>query len=280
MEMESDQCDIIDRALMHINTFLTEHKISRVEYDKTNCNEDSKVVTESLLRLSECLSTLAAEQKKKEEALRKVDSAVVQITASNQQLNERIRAFMSHAQNVVDEQNVKEFCDVGSASTNAGCARTNACYKPRSFHSSHMQVSKAKNTEGPQLRITSQGLWREPTTNKPIPRKPQTLNIPQPVAERLENLESHLQVDSGQSSDIYGRLKNLENRVLAIEGASPEYFVGAKQDSTTVSENMLARHGKTDQRDFTLQEIDDRIRMLKQELCNKKRKLDEGLSLI
>lgn len=280
--MESNKSNLLHKAVLHINEFLGKHNITKIKYEDTKSDKISDSVVDSVSHLSECLSNLAAEQKKIESS-RKIDASIVQITATNEQLNERIRAFMSHAQNVVDEQNIKEFCDSQSTSTNAGCARTDACYKSRGSNSTHMQVSKAINAEGPQLRISSQGLWREPTTNKPIARKPQSSKVPQPIAERLYNIESHLKTEHVDSSDVYGRLKNLENRILAIEGTSPEYFIGSKQDHKIVTNSSILAESqsvKLDHRDYSLQEIDDRIRMLKQELSSKKRKLDEGLTFI
>lgn len=64
-------------------------------------------------------------------------------------------------------------------------------------------------------------------------------------------------------------MKDIENRVLQLEGSSPEYFVNPEELSKATYNN----HQK-DQRDFNLQDIDDRIRHLKQELATKKRRLE------
>lgn len=46
------------------------------------------------------------------------------------------------------------------------------------------------------------------------------------VEERLHNLESHLRLTPGGPvpRDIYTRLRAVEDRVLYLEGVSPEYF--------------------------------------------------------
>lgn len=48
------------------------------------------------------------------------------------------------------------------------------------------------------------------------------------VEERIANLEGHLKIVHGAPvpKDVYTRIKQLEDRVLYLEGLSPEYFTG------------------------------------------------------
>jgi MAP3K12-binding inhibitory protein 1 len=48
------------------------------------------------------------------------------------------------------------------------------------------------------------------------------------VDERLENIEKHMKLFEGGEKpvpkDIYARLKTIEEKILFLEGVSPEYF--------------------------------------------------------
>lgn len=44
------------------------------------------------------------------------------------------------------------------------------------------------------------------------------------LEERLNNAECHLKMHGPMPRDIYSRLKQIENRILHLEGLSPEYF--------------------------------------------------------
>lgn len=276
--MDSSSSNLLSEVMFCMNKFLKQNGIPEVDFECSTAMSAETV--QNTKQLVSDLNALLASQESEEEKQRekqKLDPLVVQITASKEQLSKRISAFMLHAQNAVNEQNVKEFCHAESPAS--GCARTDARYKPRASHSSHMQVKKAANAEGPQLQITSQGMWKSTMrTGAPHRLVPQTL--PQPINERLVNLESHLNSNDGpsRSSDIYARLKNLEDRLLLIEGTSPEYL--ARDPRSKAEQPASSNAGQGDPGNFTLQEIDDRIRHLKHELQSKKRKLDEGMSLV
>jgi len=50
------------------------------------------------------------------------------------------------------------------------------------------------------------------------------------IDERLENIEKHLRMEDPSekpvAKDIYARLKAVEDKILFLEGVSPEYFSG------------------------------------------------------
>jgi hypothetical protein len=47
---------------------------------------------------------------------------------------------------------------------------------------------------------------------------------PMGLEERLSNAERHLKLHGPVPKDIYSRLKQIEDRILHLEGLSPEYF--------------------------------------------------------
>ena len=69
------------------------------------------------------------------------------------------------------------------------------------------------------------------------PKNAKSSVIPFGLEERVINLEEHLKLRPVQK-ELYLRLKDIENRVLYLEGLSPEYFVG---DSKAVS--ILVQNG-------------------------------------
>lgn len=50
------------------------------------------------------------------------------------------------------------------------------------------------------------------------------INCPVGIEERLKNAECHLKLHGPVPKDIYSRLKQIEDRILYLEGLSPEYF--------------------------------------------------------
>lgn len=50
------------------------------------------------------------------------------------------------------------------------------------------------------------------------------MKCPGGIEERLQNAECHLKLHGPVPKDIYSRLKQIEDRILYLEGLSPEYF--------------------------------------------------------
>eukprot|EP00058_Branchiostoma_floridae_P011346 XP_002596834.1 hypothetical protein BRAFLDRAFT_99733 [Branchiostoma floridae] len=89
----------------------------------------------------------------------------------------------------------------------------------------------------------------EPGTSSAVPSTSSAVS--EGIEERLRNMESHLKVKSGTlvNTDIYSRLKQLENRILHLEGLSPEYF-------------QLG--------EMSIEEIEERMKTLRESLLSKK----------
>ncbi|MBV97068.1 MAP3K12-binding inhibitory protein 1, partial [Eschrichtius robustus] len=106
------------------------------------------------------------------------------------------------------------------------CARTDAVFTPYPGFKSHVKVSRVVNTYGPQTR--PEGI--QGSGHKPNSMLRDCGN--QAVEERLQNIEAHLRLQTGGPvpRDIYQRIKKLEDRILELEGISPEYFQSVFSD--------------------------------------------------
>ncbi|KAM6960928.1 MAP3K12-binding inhibitory protein 1 [Aplochiton taeniatus] len=150
------------------------------------------------------------------------DDTTVQIRASRSEIDRRISAFMERKQLEINENNVREFCNVIDCNQEDSCARTDAIFTPYPGFKSHVKVTRVVNTYGPQTRVgEGQGQVVEP------PRRQASQACGNPaIEERLHNIEGHLKLpaEGPVPLNIYQRLKRLENRILELEGLSPEYF--------------------------------------------------------
>ncbi|XP_070796657.1 MAP3K12-binding inhibitory protein 1 isoform X2 [Pituophis catenifer annectens] len=138
------------------------------------------------------------------------DPEVVQIKAGKAEIERRILAFIERKQAEINENNVREFCNVMDCNQENSCARTDAVFTPYPGFKSHVKGG-------------------------PVPK------------------------------DIYQRIKKLEDKILELEGMSPEYFQ---------SVNLSVKKRKIQQnQNYTLAELDEKINALKQTLL---RKTNEG----
>lgn len=199
-----------------------------------------------------------------------VDPKIVQIQVDRKVINDRIDAFITRKRKEVDEWNVQEFCctkasDVDSDAEQS-CARVDSVFVPRSGGSSHVKVSRVVNQWGPMTKLM------RPTsshTQSPVKQEHQ-LTVPEGIEERLRNMESHLKLKSGCAvpHDVYARLKQLEDRILYLEGISPDYF------STTAHSAPPAQRSRSSDtsrkyEDWSLAQIESRIDLLKSRLREK-----------
>ncbi|XP_009425974.1 MAP3K12-binding inhibitory protein 1 isoform X3 [Pan troglodytes] len=194
------------------------------------------------------IGDLQEEEKHKESDLRDVkktqihfDPEVVQIKAGKAEIDRRISAFIERKQAEINENNVREFCNVIDCN----------------------QVSRVVNTYGPQTRpegIPGSG-------HKPNSMLRDCGN--QAVEERLQNIEAHLRLQTGGPvpRDIYQRIKKLEDKILELEGISPEYF-------QSVSFSGKRRKVQPPQQNYSLAELDEKISALKQALLRKSREAE------
>ncbi|XP_017386318.1 MAP3K12-binding inhibitory protein 1 isoform X1 [Cebus imitator] len=191
------------------------------------------------------------------------DPEVVQIKAGKAEIDRRISAFIERKQAEINENNVREFCNVIDCNQENSCARTDAIFTPYPGFKSHVKVSRVVNTYGPQTRpegIPGSG-------HKPNSMLRDCGN--QAVEERLQNIEAHLRLQTGRPvpRDIYQRIKKLEDKILELEGISPEYF-------QSVSFSGKRRKVQPPQQNYSLAELDEKISALKQALLRKSREAE------
>ncbi|XP_036912332.1 MAP3K12-binding inhibitory protein 1 isoform X2 [Sturnira hondurensis] len=135
------------------------------------------------------------------------DPEVVQIKAGKAEIDRRISAFIERKQAEINENNVREFCNVIDCNQENSCARTDAVFTPYPGFKSHVKGG-------------------------PVPR------------------------------DIYQRIKKLEDKILELEGISPEYF-------QSVNFSGKRRKVQPPQQNYSLAELDEKISALKQALLRK-----------
>ncbi|XP_048358306.1 MAP3K12-binding inhibitory protein 1 [Sphaerodactylus townsendi] len=181
---------------------------------------------------------------------------VVQIKARKAEIDRRISAFIERKQAEINENNVREFCNVIDCNQENSCARTDAVFTPYPGFKSHIKVSRVVNTYGPQTRNeNAHGSSHKVNTLRDCGN--------QAIEERLQNIEAHLRLHTGGPvpKDIYQRIKKLEDKILELEGMSPEYFQSANLSGKR-------RKGQPNQ-NYSLVELDEKIRALKQTLLQK-----------
>ncbi|XP_045655806.1 MAP3K12-binding inhibitory protein 1 isoform X1 [Ursus americanus] len=191
------------------------------------------------------------------------DPEVVQIKAGKAEIDRRISAFIERKQAEINENNVREFCNVIDCNQENSCARTDAIFTPYPGFKSHVKVSRVVNTYGPQTR--PEGI--QGSGHKPNSLLRDCGN--QAVEERLQNIEAHLRLQTGGPvpRDIYQRIKKLEDKILELEGISPEYF-------QSVSFCGKRRKVQPPQQNYSLAELDEKISALKQALLRKSREAE------
>ncbi|KYO37250.1 MAP3K12-binding inhibitory protein 1 isoform A [Alligator mississippiensis] len=181
---------------------------------------------------------------------------VVQIKAGKAEIDRRISAFIERKQAEINENNVREFCNVIDCNQENSCARTDAVFTPYPGFKSHVKVSRVVNTYGPQTR--SEGAHGSNKASIPVRDCGN-----QAVEERLQNIEAHLRLQTGGPvpRDIYQRIKKLEDKILELEGLSPEYFQ---------SVNFSGKRRKVQPpHNYSLAELDEKINAIKQALLRK-----------
>ncbi|XP_017276970.1 MAP3K12-binding inhibitory protein 1 isoform X2 [Kryptolebias marmoratus] len=187
------------------------------------------------------------------------DDIMVQIRAGKSEIERRISAFMERKQMEINENNVREFCNVIDCNQENSCARTDAVFTPYPGFKSHVKVTRVVNTYGPQTR--SGGCQGEAGEHQRGTTVRDCGNAA--IEERLQNIESHLKLPSVGPIplNVYQRLKKLEDRILELEGLSPEYFQ---------SSSHLRKRPKTSAAQAcSLTELDEKISSVKAALLKR-----------
>uniref|UniRef100_K1RX47 MAP3K12-binding inhibitory protein 1 n=1 Tax=Magallana gigas TaxID=29159 RepID=K1RX47_MAGGI len=200
----------------------------------------------------------------------------IQIKASSQEIERRISAFIEQKRQEVDELNIREFCSTVTPSSDAdsSCARVDSVFDTRIGGKSHIKVTRVVNLQGPQTQVSQ---------SDPVPAiKKEPMEDPGfsgGMEERLQNIETHLKLDkrksvahSEQRTDLFSRVKKMEERILYLESLSPEYFRGGipvahSRKRKRIEDNISVRY--QDLQNMDVADIDERIHMLRESLRRK-----------
>ncbi|KAF7201413.1 MAP3K12-binding inhibitory protein 1 isoform X1 [Nothobranchius furzeri] len=187
------------------------------------------------------------------------DDVMVQIRAGKSEIERRISAFMECKQMEINENNVREFCNVIDCNQENSCARTDAVFTPYPGFKSHIKVSRVVNTYGPQTR--GGGRQGEAAEHHRGAAARDCGNAA--IEERLQNMETHLKLPSvgPVPLTVYQRLKTLEDRILELEGLSPEYF----QSTTHLHKRLKMSPAQA----CSLTELDEKISTVKAALLKR-----------
>ncbi|XP_066262490.1 molybdopterin synthase catalytic subunit [Euwallacea similis] len=134
---------------------------------------------------------------------------LIQIKASNSELDTRIEKFMERKRAEINAHNDREFFRC-QKDPEYSCARIDATVPKRKDSKSHLQVERVLNC----YQYRDQKDWNY--MKKYIP--------PNGIEERVHILESQLSLGNAVPKNIYQRLKHLEDRLLLLESLSPEYL--------------------------------------------------------
>ncbi|XP_053449826.1 MAP3K12-binding inhibitory protein 1 isoform X2 [Nycticebus coucang] len=261
----------LEQHILYLQPFLAKLQ-PLIKEENTTAIEDigkTEMGNKNEINAKFSIGTLQEEEKHKDCDLGDVkktqihfDPEVVQIKAGKAEIDRRISAFIERKQAEINENNVREFCNVIDCNQENSCARTDAVFTPYPGFKSHVKVSRVVNTYGPQTR--SEGI--QGSVHKPNNMLRDCGN--QAVEERLQNIEAHLRLQTGGPvpRDIYQRIKKLEDKILELEGISPEYFQ---------SVNFSGKRRKFQPpQNYSLVELDEKISALKQALLRKSREAD------
>ncbi|KAI3367487.1 hypothetical protein L3Q82_026337 [Scortum barcoo] len=259
IEVNLDAVDLSSSPDAHLHSSLQEHitKLQAVsgllnslvdaEHDASSTKDntaDDAVTSPSFTEQMAALSEHCPPGSEAAESKTAADDVMVQIRARKSEIERRISAFMERKQMEINENNVREFCNVIDCN----------------------QVSRVVNTYGPQTR--GGGGQGEAGEQQRGPMARDCGNAA--IEERLQNIETHLKLPTvgPVPLSVYQRLKKLEDRILELEGLSPEYFQ---------STSHLHKRPKTSPAQAcSLTELDEKISAVKAALLRRVNEFGPG----
>ncbi|CAL1575465.1 unnamed protein product [Knipowitschia caucasica] len=265
IHVETEAVDLTSSSAAHVYSCLQRHvsKLQAVSQSLRAVLDPDPSASSSITSPPlHCLTSSSAKESQH-------DDVMVQIRAGKSEIERRISAFMERKQMEINENNVREFCNVIDCNQENSCARTDAVFTPYPGFKSHVKVTRVVNTYGPQTLMGSSG------TEGPASRGPAA---PQDcgnaaIEERLQNIEAHLKLPPAGPVPlgVYQRIKRLEDRILELEGLSPEYFQSASH---------LHKRPKTcPPQSCSLTELDEKISAVKAALLKKASNFGPGFGL-
>ncbi|XP_028251300.1 MAP3K12-binding inhibitory protein 1 [Parambassis ranga] len=275
IEVNPSAVNPLSSPATHVYSCLQEHitKLQAVSVSlKTLMDTDTSSIKDSTSDNVVTLSSVKEQasedphSSKATESKTAADDIMVQIKAGKSEIERRISAFMERKQMEINENNVREFCNVIDCNQENSCARTDAVFTPYPGFKSHVKVTRVVNTYGPQTR--SGGGQGEAGEQQRGTMTRDCGNAA--IEERLHNMETHLKLPTvgPVPLSVYQRLKTLEDRILELEGLSPEYFQSA---------NHLHKRPKTSPAQAcSLTELDEKISAVKASLMKRMTEFGPG----
>ncbi|XP_055945327.1 MAP3K12-binding inhibitory protein 1-like [Argiope bruennichi] len=197
-----------------------------------------------------------------------------QLQVDETEIKRRINAFLSRKRKEVDEWNVQEFCSRPYVEEENplweqvdSCARVDAVFIPRFGSKSHVKVSKVENRWGPQTQFRNEPAKRI-KTEPGLESETETNDVTfETIQERLRIMESHLKLksDSSMRNSIFQRIKKLEDRILFLEGISPDYFHLSAPNYSSANKKSISEKEKV-YSNWNVDDIQKRIQALKESL--------------
>ncbi|XP_032683303.1 molybdopterin synthase catalytic subunit [Odontomachus brunneus] len=192
-----------------------------------------------------------------------IDPNHVQIQVSTKELNRRIESFIERKRRQINIMNQREFCchSEQNEDNENSCARVDAVLVQRNDSKSHMKVHRVFNTWGPQT--VNHSLLHKATNST----SPKTANSFPILDDRISVTERILGINKPVPKDIYERLKIIEDKILYLEGISPEY----KEFWVTKDIDILKGNIKSTQKKiYSTAEFDSKLHKLEE----KRRKIN------
>lgn len=265
VDFESASAAHVHNSLQqHISKLQTVSKSlqSVLDADKSATADDASEAAVTSLPLKQQIAFLSEHHPLASDAAEsKSNDVMVQIRAGKSEIERRISAFMERKQMEINENNVREFCNVIDCNQENSCARTDAVFTPYPGFKSHVKVTRVVNTYGPQTLIggsqaeTAEQQQRGPALTRNCGNAA--------IEERLQNIETHLKLPSAGPVplSVYQRIKRLEDRILELEGLSPEYF--------QATSHLHKRPKMTSPQACSLTELDEKISAVKAALLKR-----------
>lgn len=153
------------------------------------------------------------------------ESSLVQVTASKIEIDRRIQAFIERKRTAINRTNIQEFCNRHSSEpVENSCARVDAVVVRKVDSKSHLRQSTAINEWGPLMGNQHQAkkIKLDPIVKAEAYSDTEN-KLPEGLEERICQMEGQVRPNRPVPKGIYARLKKLEDRILFLEGISPEY---------------------------------------------------------
>lgn len=206
-----------------------------------------------------------AEDPRKEPVFRRIpiDTTQIQVLASKAELDRRIAAFIAAKREEINRLNNIDFCRrFEEVPDGESCARVDAILVKKEGSRSHLRTASVPKITGPQ--VTCRNV--EDAFVMACP------SYPEPLHNRLQDMEARVfKADCSLPRDLYARMKQLEDRILFLEGTSPEYAnaMGILVSKAEDRDRTRREQARRSQLSASLRDLDEQIEILEAKLRQK-----------